>query len=38
MTIHNKHWLLPEGIDELLPEQARQLEMMRRCLLDTYAS
>jgi len=38
MTIYNKHWLLPEGIDELLPEQARQLEKMRRCLLDTYAS
>jgi len=38
MTLHNKHWLLPEGIDELLPEQARALEKMRRCLLDTYAS
>jgi ATP phosphoribosyltransferase regulatory subunit len=38
MTIHNEHWLLPEGIDELLPEEARQLEKMRRCLLDTYAS
>lgn len=38
MTIHNKHWLLPEGIDELLPAQARELEKMRRCLLDTYAS
>jgi len=38
MTIHNKHWLLPEGIDELLPEQARELEKIRRSLLDTYAS
>lgn len=38
MTIHNKHWLLPEGIDELLPEQARVLEKLRRRLLDTYAS
>ena len=38
MTIHNEHWLLPEGIDELLPEQARELEKIRRCLLDTYAS
>ena len=38
MTIHNQHWLLPEGIDELLPEQARELEKIRRCLLDTYAS
>lgn len=37
MTIHNRHWLLPEGIDELLPEQARELEKIRRRLLDTYA-
>lgn len=33
----NKHWLLPEGIDELLPEQARRLEALRRQLLDLYA-
>ncbi len=31
-------WLLPEGIEEVLPEQARQLEQLRRTLLDTYAS
>ena len=37
MTIHNQHWLLPEGIDELLPGQAKQLEEIRRRLLDTYA-
>lgn len=30
-------WLLPEGIDELLPAQARALEALRRALLDTYA-
>lgn len=30
-------WLLPEGIDELLPAQARTLEMLRRRLLDCYA-
>jgi len=29
-------WLLPEGIDELLPAQARGLEMLRRTLLDCY--
>lgn len=30
-------WLLPEGIDELLPAQARSLESLRRSLLDCYA-
>lgn len=30
-------WLLPEGIDELLPAQARALEALRRELLDCYA-
>lgn len=34
----NKTWLLPEGIDELLPDQARSLEGLRRELLDTYAT
>ena len=29
-------WLLPEGIEELLPEQAAQLEQLRRELLDLY--
>lgn len=36
--MQNKHWLLPEGIDELLPEQARRLESLRRQILDMYAS
>jgi ATP phosphoribosyltransferase regulatory subunit len=31
-------WLLPEGIDEILPDQAGQLEQLRRDLLDLYAS
>ncbi len=31
-----KSWLLPEGIDELLPEQAAALESLRRELLDRY--
>lgn len=34
----HKHWLLPEGIDELLPLQAKQLETLRRQLLDQFAS
>lgn len=31
-------WLLPEGIEEVLPEKARQLEAMRRVLLDLFDS
>lgn len=34
----SKRWLLPEGIDELLPDQAELLEQLRRDLLDLYAS
>ncbi len=35
--IQEDTWLLPEGIDELLPAQARALEALRRALLDCYA-
>jgi ATP phosphoribosyltransferase regulatory subunit len=31
-------WLLPEGIEDLLPEQAAQLEQLRRELVDFYRS
>lgn len=31
-------WLLPEGIEEVLPERARRLEALRRRLLDMYTS
>ncbi|MDM8547101.1 ATP phosphoribosyltransferase regulatory subunit [Candidatus Venteria ishoeyi] len=31
-------WLLPEGVHELLPQQAACLEQVRRRLLDTYTS
>jgi ATP phosphoribosyltransferase regulatory subunit len=31
-------WLLPEGIDELLPDEAHSLEDLRRRLLDLYHS
>ena len=37
MTTENR-WLLPEGIDELLPERAAQLEFLRRRLLDQCAT
>lgn len=32
------HWLLPDGMDELLPPQARRLENLRRALLDLLHS
>lgn len=31
-------WLLPEGIEELLPQQAAAIESLRRNLLDQYRS
>lgn len=32
------HWLLPEGIGEMLPDQAWRMECLRRRLLDAYRS
>lgn len=32
----NNRWLLPEGISDLLPHQAHDLEHLRRSLLDCY--
>ena len=34
----NERWLLPEGIEEILPAKAERLEALRRQLLDTYHS
>lgn len=36
--MNNERWLLPEGIEELLPPQAQQMEELRRGLLDLFAS
>ncbi|MBT8122747.1 MAG: ATP phosphoribosyltransferase regulatory subunit, partial [Gammaproteobacteria bacterium] len=36
MSIRDK-WLLPEGIEEVLPPDARRLEDARREILDLYA-
>ena len=33
-----QRWLLPEGIEEVLPPQADVLEHKRRALLDLYRS
>ncbi|AUZ85094.1 ATP phosphoribosyltransferase regulatory subunit [Methylophaga nitratireducenticrescens] len=37
MTL-KESWLLPEGIDELMPEEATQLERMHRLLVDRMQS
>ncbi len=34
--MHNNRWLLPEGIEEVLPPQADRLEQLRRDLLDLF--
>lgn len=34
--LENDRWLLPEGIEELLPPEAARLESLRRRLLDMY--
>jgi len=35
MTLNNR-WVLPEGIEEVLPAQAMQLEKLRRNLIDMF--
>jgi ATP phosphoribosyltransferase regulatory subunit len=32
----NRRWLLPEGIEDLLPDEARAVEALRRRLLDEF--
>lgn len=36
--LQKDRWLLPEGIEEVLPEEAARLETVRRKLLDLYHS
>lgn len=36
--MENERWILPDGIDEVLPKEARIIEKKRRELLDLYAS
>lgn len=33
-----KRWLLPDGVEEILPAEAQKLESLRRELLDLYGS
>jgi len=32
--VSDANWLLPEGVEEILPEEAAKLEMLRRSILD----
>lgn len=32
--VNDARWLLPEGVEEILPEEAQQLELLRRSILD----
>lgn len=32
------HWLLPDGVEEILPQEAQRLERLRRELLDLFSS
>ncbi|MEM7466300.1 MAG: ATP phosphoribosyltransferase regulatory subunit [Pseudomonadota bacterium] len=34
--MQNKRWLLPDGVDEVLPPDAAKLECLRRQILDTF--
>ena len=36
--LSNNRWLLPDGIEELLPEEARSVERLRREILNVYDS
>jgi len=36
IIMNNERWLLPEGIEELLPPQAGRLEQLRRAVLDLF--
>lgn len=38
MNIKANRWLLPDGVDELLPPFANQLEQLRRDILDLFQS
>ena len=38
MTSNVNRWLLPDGVDEVLPPRADQLETLRREILDLYRS
>ena len=36
--VNDANWLLPEGVEEILPDEASKLEMLRRNILDDLQS
>ena len=36
--MHSKSWLLPDGVDEVLPPHAARLETLRRRILDGFSA
>ncbi len=36
--VNNARWLLPEGVEEILPDEAQQLELLRRTVLDDLSA
>ncbi|MCI0504648.1 MAG: ATP phosphoribosyltransferase regulatory subunit [Gammaproteobacteria bacterium] len=36
--MNNERWVLPEGIEELLPQDAYRVELLRRQLLDMFSA
>lgn len=36
--VNNANWLLPEGVEEILPTEALRLEMLRRKLIDDFTA
>ena len=35
--VNNANWLLPEGVEEILPTEALKLEMLRRSIIDDFS-
>ncbi len=36
--VNNANWLLPEGVEEILPTEAMKLEMLRRKIIDDFSA
>ncbi len=36
--VNNANWLLPEGVEEVLPNEALKLEMLRRKIIDDFTA
>ncbi len=36
--VNNANWLLPEGVEEILPTEALKLEMLRRKIIDDFSA